>query len=131
MVVQVSTTSVAYALTAWAIYTNAVFQVRFFLGLNQSAVSANGNAVCQGTSTNGYVGIGLNRVTTSDAQTMQGGGTSASLIPCSSSYDGQPAIGYNSLILLNSCQAASTVTFYGTGGFTNQLQSGLRATVWA
>ncbi len=132
LVVQVSTSSQTYAATAWAIYTNSLFQVRFFLGLNQSAISASANANCQGTSTNGYVGIGLNRVTTSDAQVMAGGGNNAAgIMPIAATYDGQPAIGYNSLVLLNSCQAASTVTFFGNAGLTNQLQSGLRATIWA
>lgn len=131
LLVQVTNTSATYASATWGIYTGTLFQTSFFLGLAEKQIAASAWGCCQGTSTNGYVGIGLNRTNGSDAQVMSGGGTSASLIPLGATYDGVPAIGYNALIILEACQAASTVTFYGTGGFTNQLQAGLRGSIWA
>ena len=122
-----------YASVTWRSFNNNTanrFQfVHCVAGIN-TYVEARTNLTS--TLTNGYVGIGLDSTAATSAYLAIGGGTAdnSELLSAFATYNRHSGIGYHFLQMIERCETANTVTFYGDNATSNLMRCGMVGYTW-
>jgi len=127
-----STNTWAYTLATWrSANASDLNRIELVIGVSEDPVELTIHSISSSTGAYGRaVGIALDATNTNHAHINSRTGNS-SFLPIASIYLGFPGIGYHYLQWVENAQAAGTCTWYGDGGDSTLIQSGLYGKVMA